>query len=165
MSLGFDIPIRPQEYLFFTTRKLIVLDVVPQGHKYNQHYFMDYIFSDSKKANLGFHRRMPESTFPVRIDNSMCHNGSKVMSEFGKHHVCRFSHAPYLRDIGACDVWLFGMLKGILKDQEFNSTNETEETITRIWDGLTSDNTQGVFQNSMSRLAWVIENRGEHAHE
>jgi hypothetical protein len=57
------------------------------------------------------------------------------------------------------------MLKGILKDQEFNSSDEIEEAITRPWDDLTFDNVQSVFQNWMILLAWIIENRGEYAHE
>jgi hypothetical protein len=39
------------------------------------------------------------------------------------------------------------MLRGIQKDQEFNSSDEIEEDITRIWDNLTPDNVGTVFQN------------------
>jgi hypothetical protein len=72
---------------FLPARKLMVLDVLPKGPKHNQQYFVDYIFTDLKKANLSFHRPMPESTFWVRMDNSLCQYGSKVTSKFGKHHV------------------------------------------------------------------------------
>jgi hypothetical protein len=34
--------------------------------------------------------------------------------------------------------------------------------ITKVWDELTFDEMQRVFHNWMSRLAWVIENGGEH---
>jgi hypothetical protein len=47
--------------LFLTARKLIVLDVMSKGYKYNQQYFMNYVFPDLKKANLSSHGRMPES--------------------------------------------------------------------------------------------------------
>jgi hypothetical protein len=57
------------------------------------------------------------------------------------------------------------MLKGIQTDQEFNSSDEIEEAITRIWDDLTFDNVQSIFQNWISCPAWVIENRGEYSHE
>jgi hypothetical protein len=82
--------------LFLTTRKPIVLDVRPKGHNYNQQYFVDYSFPELKKANLSFHRRMPESIVWVHMDNSMCHNESNMMSKFGKHHV---SQSPYSPDI------------------------------------------------------------------
>jgi hypothetical protein len=151
--------------LLLTARKLIVLDVRPEGHKYNHPYFVDYVFPDLRKANLSFHRRMPDSTFWVHMGNSMCHNRSKVMSKSGKHYLSRFSHPPYSLAISQCNFWLFGVLKGILKDQEFNSSNEIEQGIPRIWDDLNFGNVQGVFQNRMSRLVRVIENGGEHAQE
>jgi hypothetical protein len=56
------------------------------------------------------------------------------------------------------------MLTGILKDQGFDSSDEIQEAITRIWDDLNFGNDQSVFQNWMSRLACVSENGGEYAH-
>jgi hypothetical protein len=47
------------------------------------------------------------------------------------------------------------VLKETLKDQEFNSSDEIEEAIPRVWDDLTFDDIQSVFQNWMSHLAWV----------
>jgi hypothetical protein len=49
-----------------------------------------------------------------------------------------------------------------LKDREFNSSDEIEEGITKIWEELTFDEVQNIFSNWMSRLAWVIENGREH---
>jgi hypothetical protein len=45
------------------------------------------------------------------------------------------------------------MLKGVLKDCEFNSSDEIEKVITKAWDELTFDEVQRVFHNLMSRLA------------
>jgi hypothetical protein len=48
--------------LFFTGRKLIVLDLLPKGGKFNQLYFVDYIFPDLKWETgifiVGSHRRI-----------------------------------------------------------------------------------------------------------
>jgi hypothetical protein len=49
------------------------------------------------------------------------------------------------------------MLKGVLKDCEFNSSDEIEEAITKAWDELTFDEVQSVFHNGMSHLASGIE--------
>jgi hypothetical protein len=54
------------------------------------------------------------------------------------------------------------MLKGALKDCESNSSDETEEAITKVWDELTFNEVHSVFHNWMARLAWVIKNRGEY---
>jgi hypothetical protein len=100
--------------IFFTRRELIVLDVRPKGSKFNQLYFIDYIFPDLKSSNLNFRRRKPGLTFWVHMDNSTCHNGSKVASKFEKYHIFRLPHPPYSPEISPCDYWLFGLLKGIM---------------------------------------------------
>jgi hypothetical protein len=70
-----------------TARQLILLDILQKGSKFNQHYFIDYVFPDLKTENLNFRRRMPLAIFWVHMDNSMCHSGSKVVSKFNKHHI------------------------------------------------------------------------------
>jgi hypothetical protein len=50
------------------------------------------------------------------------------------------------------------MLRIILKDREFNSSNEIEEAITKVWDKLTLDGMQSVFHNWMVPLTWILEN-------
>jgi hypothetical protein len=77
----------------------------------------------------------------------------------------RYLPAIRCTTVRSYDFRLFGMLKGILKDHEFNSSDEIEEAITTVWDILTVDNVHSVLQNWMSRLAWAIENGGEYAHE
>jgi hypothetical protein len=51
------------------------------------------------------------------------------------------------------------MLKGVLKGREFNSSDEIEEAITKVWNELTFDEVQSVLHNWMNRLVWVIESR------
>jgi hypothetical protein len=151
--------------LFFTARKLIVLDVMPKGWKSNQRYFIESILSGLKRGKMSFAPRKPGSTFWVHMDHSMCQNGAKITSEFQKHRLARMPHPPYLPDRSPCDFWLFEMLKGILKDREFVSSEEIEVAIADVWNGLTSDDVQSVFRNWMSRLTWVIENGGEYIPE
>jgi hypothetical protein len=50
------------------------------------------------------------------------------------------------------------MLKGVLKGRKFNSSDEIEEGITKVWDELTFDEVESVFHNWMSGLAWILEN-------
>jgi hypothetical protein len=54
------------------------------------------------------------------------------------------------------------MVKGVLKDREFHSGDESEEVIAKVWDELTFDEVQSIFHNWMSHLAWVTENRREY---
>jgi histone-lysine N-methyltransferase SETMAR len=151
--------------IFFTACQLILLDVLPKGSKFNQQYFIDHVFPDLKMENRNFGRRMPLATFWVHMDNSMCYNGSKVVSKFDKHHIARLPHPPYSPDLSPCNFWLFWMLKGILKDEEFHSHDEIEEAITMAWNDLTFDEGQSVFHNWMNRLRRVIENGGQYITE
>jgi hypothetical protein len=150
---------------FFTARQLILLDVLPKGSKFNQQYFIDSVFPDFKTENRNFRRRMSLATFWVHMDNSMGHNWSKAVSKFDKHHVARLPRRPYSSDLSPCDFWVFGMLKGILKDREFHSYDEIEEAITMAWNDVTFNEVQSVFHNWMNRLRWVIENGGEYITE
>jgi histone-lysine N-methyltransferase SETMAR len=151
--------------IFFTGGKLIVLDILPKGNKFNGLYFVEYIFPDLKRGNAIFHRRIPQATFWIHVHNSTFHHGLRLASKFEDHHVSRSLHSPYSLDISPCDFCLFGMLKRVLKDREFDSSDEIEEEITKIWDGLTFDEAHSVFHNWMSRLAWVIENGREYITE
>jgi hypothetical protein len=135
----------------FTAGQLILLDVLPKGSKFNQQYFIDYVFPDLKMDNRNFRRRMPPAIW-VHMDNSMCHNGSKVVSKCDKHHIARLPHPPYSPDLNPCDFWLFGMLKGILKDREFYLHDEIEGAITTAWNDLTFNEVQSAFHNWMNRL-------------
>jgi hypothetical protein len=49
--------------LFFTAKKLIVLDVLPRGSMLNQLHFANCIFPDLITANLIFRRQKTRSTF------------------------------------------------------------------------------------------------------
>jgi hypothetical protein len=120
--------------IFFTGRKLTVRDISPKGSKFNQLYFVDYIFPDLKREGMNFHRHVPQETVWVYTDNLMWPNGSRAALKFKKHSVSRLPHPPYSPDISSCDVWLFGMLKRVSKDREFNSSDGIEEVITKVWD-------------------------------
>jgi hypothetical protein len=95
----------------------------------------------------------------------MCHNCPRITSEFAKHHLSRKLHPPDSPDISPCDFWLFGLLKGILKNREFSSSEQIEEAITQMWNDLSFEDLRSVIQNGMSRLACVVETGGEYIHE
>jgi hypothetical protein len=57
------------------------------------------------------------------------------------------------------------MLKQILRNREFSSSDEIEDMIAQGWNDLTFDDAQSVFRNGARRLAWVAENDGEYISE
>jgi hypothetical protein len=52
------------------------------------------IFPDLKWEKVNFHCWIPQATFWVLVNNSMCHNGSKMASKLEKHHVSQSQHHP-----------------------------------------------------------------------
>jgi transposase len=138
--------------ILFTERKLIAFDILSKRRKFNQPSFVDYMCPDLKRENVNFHRRIPQATFWVHVDNSLSHHGSKVAPKFEKHHVSRLLAPLCSPDMNPCEFWLFGILKGVLKDRKFNSNDEIEEVITKVWDELAFDEVQNVFHSCMSRL-------------
>jgi hypothetical protein len=100
--------------IFFTERKLIILDVLPKWRNST-----DYILS------ITF--------FPI-----------------WKGKTWIFIVRSRRRLLG------FGMLKRVLKDRDFHSSDRIEEMITKVWDGPTFDEVQSVFHNWMNRFAWII---------
>jgi hypothetical protein len=83
----------------------------------------------------------------MEIDSSKRHNGSKVELKFGKYRLFKKPHPRYSPDISPCDFWLFGILKGILKDRESTSSGEIEGAITNVWNGLPFNDVQSGFRN------------------
>jgi hypothetical protein len=90
-----------------------------------------FLFYGKVANSISYILSTPGSPFWVHMDNSACHNNeSKVASRFEQHHIFRLPHRPYSPDISPCGFWLFGLLKGIMKDREFHSHEEIEEAIT-----------------------------------
>jgi hypothetical protein len=99
------------------------------------------------------------------MDNSMCYDGSKVTSKIKKSHLSRMPHPLYSPYISLCDFWFFGMLKQILREREFSSSDEIEDAVAQVWNGLPFDDVQSVFWNWIRRRAWVAESDGEYVSE
>jgi hypothetical protein len=131
--------------ILFPGRELVVLDVLPNGRKFNRRDFIDYIFLVLKRANLNYRHRKLRSLFWVHMDHSTCHNESQVASKFDKHHIVRSPHPPYSPYRSPCDFWLFGLLKGIMKDRKFHSHDEIEDAITVAWNDLIFEDVQCIF--------------------
>jgi hypothetical protein len=96
------------------------------------------------------------------MDNSMSHNGDKISEKLAKRSIERAPHLLYSPDISPCDFWLFDMLKHNMKDREFQSQQAIVSPVAKMWNDLTFADVQGVFQEWMERLTWVVGNKGEY---
>jgi histone-lysine N-methyltransferase SETMAR len=96
------------------------------------------------------------------MDNSMCHNGRKVIDELENLKLVRVVHPPYSRDLSPCDFWLFGMLKQKIQDRVFDTTEEIVMAIRKVWNEVTFEDLQSVFFDWIQRVEYVIEHEGEY---
>jgi hypothetical protein len=49
--------------VFFARLKRVMFDILPKWSKFNQLYFVDYIFPDLKRVNEHFHHGIPQVPF------------------------------------------------------------------------------------------------------
>jgi hypothetical protein len=147
--------------IFFPSSRLLVLDALPTGTKFNQDYFIHGIFPGLYNEKRRISRKKGWPGFSVHMGNPMCHNGNKISEKLAKRSIERAPHPPYSPDISPCDFWLFGMLKHNMKDREFQSQQTILSAVANMWNDLTFADVQCVFQERMERLTWVVGNNGE----
>jgi histone-lysine N-methyltransferase SETMAR len=146
--------------IFFTSTRLLVLEALPKGAKFNQDYFIDAIFPGLYNEKTRISRKKGFPAFSVHIDNSMCYNGNKISEKLAKGSIERDPPPLYSPDISPCGFWLFGMLQQKMKDREFQSQPAILSAVAKISNDLTFTDVQRIFQEWMERLAWVIGNNG-----
>jgi transposase len=149
-------------YNFLHIDWLLVLNFLPKGTKFNQDHFIDMVLPNLYSEKRQIAMRKDLRIFSVHMDNSMSHNGAKIIKKLEKRHVARAPHPPYSPNLSPCDFWLFGILKQKMKERAFQSEEQNLVAITESWKELTFEDIQRVFQNCMERLTWVIANSGEY---
>jgi hypothetical protein len=74
----------------------------------------------------------------------------------------RLAHPPYSPDLSPCDFWFFGRAKTALQNRRFTDADAVIEALTDLFDSVTFEELQKVFQNGIERLEWVIRHTGEY---
>jgi histone-lysine N-methyltransferase SETMAR len=97
--------------IFFTSTRFLVLNFTAKDTMFNQDYFIDTVLSNLYSEKRRIARRKGLRSLSVHMDNSMCHNGTKITEKFEKRHIARAPHPPYSPDLSPCDFWSFGILK------------------------------------------------------
>jgi hypothetical protein len=110
--------------VFFIARQLIALDALPTGQKYNQDYLVQNILPSLLYEKKRFSSQKTAINFSVSMDNSICHNGHRVIDELHHLKILRLRYPPYSPDISPCDFWMFGDLKGKLKDSHLQGPED-----------------------------------------
>jgi histone-lysine N-methyltransferase SETMAR len=142
--------------IFFISTRLLMLNFLPKGTKFNQDYFIDTVLPNLYSEKRRIARCKGVLCFSAHMDNSMCHNGARITEKLEKRNITRAPHPPDSPDLSPCDFWTFGILKQKMKERVLQSEEQILATITESWNELTFENIQRVFHNWMERLIWVI---------
>jgi hypothetical protein len=123
--------------VFFTIRRLIVLETLPKGTTFLQHYFIWDILPDLYEEKLSRPRKKLGQDFLLHMDNSKCQHPKKIMGKLQKKHISRTLHPPSSPYLSPYDFWFFGMVKQKIKDREFCSLPEILRSLSDASSDLT----------------------------
>jgi hypothetical protein len=74
----------------------------------------------------------------------------------------RLTHPLDSPDLSPCDFWFFGWAKTALQNQRFADADAVIEALTDLFDSLTFEELQSVFENCSERLEWIIRQNGKY---
>lgn len=146
----------------FSGNRLYCLDGLPKGTKFNQDYFIENILSTIVENIKNSKNRTSIKLFEIHMDNCKIHNGSKSKTFLQIKKLNRVPHPAYSPDISPCDFWLFGKCKNLLEEKEISSQDELINEIDQLFDDITFEELQSVFDEWIERLKLVIMNNGEY---
>jgi hypothetical protein len=98
----------------------------------------------------------------VHFDNVPPHRAAASESCFQR---ARFRHAPqppYSHDISPCDFFLFGDLTTKLRGQEFETMEDLQGQVEKLFAEVTPDLIQRVYEHWIERLNQVIRTDGDY---
>ena len=67
-------------------------------------------------------------------------------------------HRPYSADLSPCDFWLFPKLRGCC----YETIEEMKETVMKVTDTLTQEDSHGAFQKLLEWYNMCIAGRGDY---
>jgi histone-lysine N-methyltransferase SETMAR len=141
--------------IFFTVIRLLRLPHLPQGQKCHKEYFMNEILEGiNQECNQGTGHRVTK-TMTIQMDRCRVHNALETSQVIGRMKIERLAHPPYSPDLSPCHFSFFGPAKTALQ-------NRTFWALIDLFDSVTFEELQSVFQNWIERLKWVIRHTGEY---
>jgi hypothetical protein len=81
--------------VFFTSRRLIVLRVLPKETTFTQHYFISDILLDLNGEKLRYCRKNRGQEFFLHLNNAKCPDAEKITGKLQQKHITRAPHPPY----------------------------------------------------------------------
>lgn len=147
--------------IFWNANGFTVIDVLPDGIKFNSEYFINNILEDIYKKTTSI-RKNSLKKITVHFDNARPHTSRKVNSYFETHQMKKAPHPPYSPDLAPSDFFLFGFIKSKLLGAKFDTVEDLKETIEGILDDISPELLNRVFLEWEERLLKVINSKGDY---
>jgi hypothetical protein len=138
------------------------VDAFPAWEKYSEEYFVQSLFPSLLKEKKSCSGPKTAITLSVHMDNSMCHNGHRVVDELRCLKILRASNPRYSLDIGPGDFWMFGDLKGKLKACHLQAPEQILTPFQELWDNITFKELQMAGESWRDWLRWITEDEREY---
>jgi hypothetical protein len=148
--------------VFLTSCKRLAVDILPNGQKYDQDDLLQKVIPDLKPERSRFARLKILVEFASHIDNSMCHNGTKMTNTLDKASHIRARHPVNSPDLSPRDFWLFGMPVHRMTDRQPQRPKAILDAVPKLCDKVTFEESENVFLTWMEQLPWIIQNGREH---
>jgi histone-lysine N-methyltransferase SETMAR len=147
--------------IFLTANRLVKLVYLPQRQKYNQEHFINEILEGiNQECNHGTGHTVTK-TMRIHIDNCRVQNVLETSQAIGRMKIKRLAHPPDSPDLSPCDSWFFGRAKTALQNRRLTDADAVIEALTDLFDNVSFEELQNVFQNWIERLEWAIKHNGE----
>lgn len=148
--------------IYFGKRRIILIDDLQQGTKFNATYFIENILPKIDSFYRSFRQKNGAKNVILNLDNSRLHNAKMSSFKMNQYGIKRMEHPPYSPDISPCDFWLFGFIKEKLKGCHFTSQDELKNAIGEILQEISEEEFSSVYEEWIQRLNLVIERGGEY---
>jgi histone-lysine N-methyltransferase SETMAR len=110
---------------------------LPKGIKFNSDYYISHKLdplAEWRRTQVGGSERRSH----VHADNARLHTAKKITEFFAGNGMKRASHPPYSPDLGPCDFYLFGLIKGALVGASFEEPDHLLQATDAIFGPLKS---------------------------
>ena len=141
---------------------ICVLDMLPQGMKFNSNYFINNIVNKFASCEAVQRVRTSHRRVWLHLDNCKVHNSNESKESFKANNIHRTPYPPYSPDIAPSDFFLFGYVKDKLRGQRFKSPEHLFEEIHSIITHISKEKLISVYQNWMKRCERIIELKGNY---
>jgi transposase len=135
---------------------------IPKGESYNSAFFCNAVIPSLVENICSQSRRKSLRGLYLHLDNARPHNSRESNECLKATKAKRIIHPAYSPDLAPSDFFLFGFLKQEIQGLILPDRESLKSAIIEIFSKIDRNMLISAFQDWMTRLQWVITNKGEY---